>query len=769
MRDWTSRRFWGLAALILLSAATPLWAPPIIYVTRDFVNRFSALQKFDAGIEYDTATSAAADDGPQFQHTIDFDNSYTPSGTTVLGRMTVSGHLANATDAISIGSTSGGSLPADTYHVKYSWIGRYGNGSNGSSAGATVGRVITVPGGQGDFVLAGPNATLVLTLPVEYPAGAIGWMAFCNRDGDAIPEFRACMLNPINNPTTTANITTTAIWTANSLVTTNNTRDMQVFAAAGNGFIEFNSDDGIMNPFGLRMGFTSASNTFKLGPSFDYTHDGGTTVYRLREPRYFIPVCGGTGIDPSDAIAAIAAGDIPTPSTTAGVTLVANGHCTGDSSTWIDDLSIVSQQVFESAGGLSVDLTNVDRANFIGLQFGVQFTGSGATSIRIADSTVTHIDLHDSTDILVERSRLGCGFWVVEGGSYTFRGNDFTCPPSGSTGVVTRALILGDCINSGVATSAMNVVISDNVMRPTSRTTDNYATWVQGCFDATATSSTVLIANNAIHLDNGDDTACLRDDSLSDGSLVHFSSGQSFSSANVRVRATGNSLWQRSCSKGIDYRVFDLDESLGEWVSTGDNLYAETTGTGTAAVDEDTHCYEGALGTGRTISFNGGTCITVNNANGGARPFYIHGGCCAAAANPQIYIEDYYIEARSTASPATLIGFGVGQQCDANNGCDVWLRDVTIRKSFSDLTLWNDLYDNSGLTTSSIVVRNVDYDSADISGPIRVQSGMVPIATAPSYCEVGDTYTDTSGADCTCTVAGRPGTWTNSSGTGTCV
>jgi len=761
-----------LAALVLLAFVASGDAAATLYAARDVANKFLKEQWFSLGMKVSQIVSDAADAGPHYNAAIDFDNSFSPSASTNLGQVRVTGAIANPTTPLIIGDQAGGSLPNGTYHVTYAWIGRYSNGLNGSTQ-ALAAEAMTLAGGQGDHVVSGTNNTMIFTLPTAYPTGATGVNFFCARDGFLSGALRFC--GTMNYPSTSLSI----VSYVGTIVppTTNNTTDIYAFRALANGFVSFPQPVGIGSGLSFRIAGPSTVTAYKAGPSFDYSHDDGATFYRLRDPLFYIPVCAAGGPTIASVFAAMDGTTLPVPTATGTIQLVQVGSCQQETVTWKSYVDMLGMGPNMPRGftPVTVDFTNVVDVAIRDFSNPLFITGSGAARIRFDRSAVSG-SLTNSNGILFRAIRTGftyltssyCGQLNVSGGTYTIAESDFTCP---DLGVVDPAsanipLAIGSESGAGVATPQTSAQIVNNFMRPNTRTGPGYDGWLRVFVDATPTPSIVTLTGNDIHLDNGDATACIAA-APGQGSLIAINTGVVDSAGLVKVKGSGNTLWERSCEKAIIWRTAQLDPA-SELEVVGGTMYAETTGTGTSGVDEDAHCYEGAIGAPAKPTFKGGQCVVVNN-NGEARPFYMHEGCCGAGEHPIVYVEDYDIQTLSAAASAGQ-GFGVGTSCGSGTGCDMFVSRTRIAATHPGATGWvGDVYlDPFSPSTSNIILTDVEYDPTTTTTSFRTRRGLVPQATAPPTCQVGDRYEDTSGGDCVCTASGTPGTWTNTHGVGNC-
>lgn len=766
------RRYWPLLAFLIGLAAAPRLYATLTYIAAETENFFAAPNHFASTVDAVEYLGSGADSGPKFPAVTSWDNAFAPTSGTKIASVTVTGAIADPVDAPILSATTGGSLPADTYHISFGWVGRFGTQANGATAGSMVNVALTKPGPAATITISGSQTNIQVNLPDPYPVGATGWRIYAKRDGG--PAATNYTNVSVAYPGTLGQIINT-IWPINAVATVNNTADLVAYEADANGWTRSGQQAGISAPMLFR---TQPTGLFQTGPPLEYSYDGGTTVYRLREPRFSIPVCG-TNPTIASVLAAMDGVHLPLPAQGAGVGLLQVGACGAESVTWRSYLTLRGRglQGVEDANTTTIDLTGVTGAaitNFTGF---LNLTGSSASSITIAGSTIIAAVLTNSEDVTFVGNKTGgntglsvnCGALILNGGSYSILDNDFTCPPgSGLFLPGTGSQVPVEIGSEGGTTPVTVAQITGNVMRKTTRTDGGYYGWLRGFFDATVPSSVVQITGNDIYLDNGDSTACIGD-APGQGSLIAFNTGLSGpSTGSVRVEMSGNTLHERSCQKAIILRTTQLDHATSSLHAVGNVMYAETTGTGTTGgVDADAHCWEGAPGVPQPVLFEGGSCTVVNNANGEARPFYTHEGCCFAGEHPEIFIQDYYIEADSTKNPVTSTGFGVVNGCDTTSPCDMRLRNVVVRHTFADTSQYHDL----GVETaafalgSTMTLEAVDFDPTLTLGSPYTRRGIIPLASAPAHCKVGDTHTRTNGAFCVCTATD---TFTNAVGTGTC-
>jgi len=712
--------------------------------------------------------------------------------------LTLAGALTAPTLAPTIVQANG-TLPIDTYHVKLVWVGRYSSPTtaNGMTAAALIGKAVTDYGPE--VVNVVPDSThdsMTVTLAEAYPDNAVGFDVYCNRDGDAIAEFRRC--SGANRPTTSANVTSTISWSSGSDITANNTVDREMFGLTGNGWMLWDPHGAVgthqafaWRPFSTAVSGTTASKTYLFGPELAYSGDSGTTTTGfLRDPVYDLGACGnnqavtlGTAISYLDGTN----GPAPTAAATGRATIRLRGPCGSDSATWKSGLDLVGQGQLSPGSGqtLIISLTGVTDATFTDLS-NVTFTGSGCNRIRIRNSQVDNITLTDCDDVILDGITLAKsnttnvdsgGYIVVNGGTYTIENSDLTpaYDAADATTIGPAPVTIGTWAGAGTLTAQTRMVLRGNTMAWRESSKPGPAGFFRGFFDASSTSEVVL-EGNTIVLDNSNTSGSCNDTAPSNGGLIAINSGEDSTAGRgrVNIRSVGNVYWTKSCEKGNVFRLADLDDDYSTFVSIGDDMRADTTATGSGGLDDDTHCVEWAIGAPGINVIQGGSCIVNNDATGFNRPFYVHSGCCASTENPQIYIRQEYIRASSTDSS---VGAGnamaIGNFGDTNSGADFWLDGVVMEQSAADST-YNDLYISEAAigVGSTINVNDSSYavddytdgDGAGIGG-IRIIRSRFAQVTAPTLCTIGDSYTDTSGAVCACTATN---TWTNMSGVGAC-
>ena len=154
-------------------------------------------------------------------------------------------------------------------------------------------------------------------------------------------------------------------------------------------------------------------------------------------------------------------------------------------------------------------------------------------------------------------------------------------------------------------------------------------------------------------------------------------------------------------------------------------------------------------------------------------------GTCAEANNigAQLQLEQVDCWLNSASSGGTLRGVYFPSDADHANGGG-W--KVTWDGGSIHHTGGATFYDVDNQETgagTSVTLSRVTHDGVyNGAGTINIRNspltnGVIrntPQASPPSSCIQGDHYFDTSGADCTCTTAGTPGTWTNNNGVGSC-
>lgn len=742
-------KFGGFVVGALLLAGT-LLAQPVrktnAYI--DFAQAWTA--KFLSGL---------ADPGPKWvfeagraDHT-----ALTGKPSDLLGpRWTMPGTLANPTVAPTVTLAAGGLLPVDTWRCTYSWRGRFSNSWNGTTLASTKNLALTVMSPpSADVVTDAGNKTLAVTIPGPYPDGATHVNIFCDRDGDGLGYLSA---TAFTHPTLSGSVVATLGALGGTPI--NNTVDRSPLTATVGGALRIESiasssaDAGgeAFLPVDLWLdnrGF--ASSLHQMPPRRSYTYDGGVTVFVMDGERTIfadgnidglIPLLDGTrGPLPSEAAPVWIRGAVSA--------FVA----------WPQWLNV------DGLGGVfapatNADLTNVKIRNVVTV---TSLTWDAMTNVEISDSYFpAGLTVGASTKLILRSNRV-CGSLQISSGDAVVAGNDFSVGMGCAAGGM---LVLGQRAAANVEN---HWVVAGNSGRP-----GELLGWLRVYVDATVDASTLLLSNNAIDMDSSAATSC-SDNAPSNGGLIAINTGDSGVGGLIQVQASSNTFRYKSCGKANIYRTASLSEN-STFVSDGDVMYAETAGSVDTPYDKDLHCWEASNGMPQRSTFKNFSCTLVNNTPGGSpdkggnRGFYIHAGCCeSGAAKKELYIEDGEIYLTSALSPDPG-SYGVSNGAELNNGADIYVSRVRIRKSLADTSTYNDLVVEAAAVTagSRIIVLDSDYDPDDVSGAggIVIRNALRPQTTAPTKCTIGDRYTDTSGAYCVCTATD---TWANTSGVGTCV
>lgn len=230
-------------------------------------------------------------------------------------------------------------------------------------------------------------------------------------------------------------------------------------------------------------------------------------------------------------------------------------------------------------------------------------------------------------------------------------------------------------------------------------------------------------------------------------------------------------------SQPIRVWQFVNNDSLGGQIQeVGFNVTIRTSGSHNSAV---WGAYiDGIAGTpiqaDRMVLSSGVIRVEPNDSSGTDAGCFWLGTVAANSFGGELTIDNVACTVVSSTATHNLYGLRIDADADHSNWV-VNLRNSSI--SLSGGASRTEIYNNE--TVGGFVARvsntvhsgtyggagtTTFWDSPITTGVIRTS----PLASPPASCLQGDHYFDTSGADCTCTTAGTPGTWTNNNGVGSC-
>ena len=152
----------------------------------------------------------------------------------------------------------------------------------------------------------------------------------------------------------------------------------------------------------------------------------------------------------------------------------------------------------------------------------------------------------------------------------------------------------------------------------------------------------------------------------------------------------------------------------------------------------------------------------------------------------RVFLRNVDCRIKRTSTSGLIAGINIpdcvaGSTCDTENGHGNW----TFAMQGGEISLSGGatrtdvvMVDNAAanLATRLTNVRHAGSYNISGTGAFSVENSSLTtgvvrntaLASPPASCIQGDHYFDTSGGDCTCTVTGTPGTWTNNNGVGNC-